>query len=107
MRDTNRISSSNKGALAELAVCSNLLIRRYHVFRCVSPACPFDLVVSDGKKCFRLEVKFSWSTKFALFLLRSQNKKILPSKKHDILAVYDHETKKIHYVPKLKKIFGA
>lgn len=45
------------GAIGELQVCSDLLIKGYEVFRSVSPHCTCDLVACKDGKCYRIEVK--------------------------------------------------
>lgn len=43
------VTSGTAGAIAELRVAVDLMQRRYHVFRALSPSCPADLVAfHDG-----------------------------------------------------------
>lgn len=51
------IHTSSKGAAHELAVCADLLMRGYHVFRSVSPGCPCDLITMRDGILTRIEVK--------------------------------------------------
>ena len=51
-------SSGVKGAIQELKVCSDLLMKGYSVFRSVSPNCPCDLIIMDKEgKLKRVEVR--------------------------------------------------
>lgn len=47
-----------KGDTAVSYAIYDLTNRGYYVFLPVSEHCPFDLVCSDGSKCFRIQVKF-------------------------------------------------
>jgi hypothetical protein len=50
-------STSAIGAASELIACAELMRLGYHVYRCESPAAPFDLVVYRAGRCIRVEVK--------------------------------------------------
>ena len=53
------LNTGSTGALNEMRVCIDLMSRRIHVFRAVSPACPCDLVAINqaGLEPLRIEVK--------------------------------------------------
>jgi PD-(D/E)XK endonuclease len=53
----HKASHSSRGAASELRACASLLEAGYHVFRSLSPACPFDLVAQKDGKFLRVEVK--------------------------------------------------
>lgn len=58
MNDKSKLAPSTIGALSELHVVNDLLIRGFYVFRAVSPSCVCDLVaVHKSGECFRVEVK--------------------------------------------------
>jgi hypothetical protein len=50
------IASGTVGAINELRVSVDLLVKGYAVFRALSPACPCDLVVLYDGRVFRVEV---------------------------------------------------
>lgn len=51
------LSSGTRGAISELVACADLLKDGWHVFRAVSPACPFDLMAVRGHEQQRIEVR--------------------------------------------------
>ena len=58
LMDECSVPSGTKGAAAELRVAADLMMRGYHVFRALSPACPCDLIAyRDGEPPIRIEVK--------------------------------------------------
>lgn len=55
------ISSSDVGALNELRVCADLMAQGFYVYRALSPAAPFDLMVlSRSGIVFSVEVKTAY-----------------------------------------------
>jgi hypothetical protein len=50
------VASATVGAVNELRVSVDLVVRGYAVFRALSPACPCDLVVLHDGRVFRVEV---------------------------------------------------
>lgn len=51
------LSPGTIGAISELHVCADLLLRGYEVFRSVSPTASCDLAVLRGSRLLRIEVK--------------------------------------------------
>lgn len=51
------LSSGHIGALHELLACADLIRRGYEVFRAVSPASPFDLIIFSKRGMERVEVR--------------------------------------------------
>lgn len=51
------LTSSSKGAAAELIAVARLMAQGYHVYRCESPSAPFDLVSYRDGRLWRVEVK--------------------------------------------------
>lgn len=51
------MSTGTKGALTELMVCADLLIKGYEVFRSVSPTCSCDLIACKPGDLIRIEVR--------------------------------------------------
>ena len=49
--------TGTKGAYNELIAATDLMKCGYHVFRSLSPSCPFDLVVFSGRKSLHVEVR--------------------------------------------------
>lgn len=96
-------SRGDAGAYAELAVAMDLLIKKYHVFRAVSPHSSCDIVALKNDICYRVEVRTA-------VLNRKTGKLSLDEKgEHDILAgVIRKEDGKyqIVYKPELTKIRG-
>lgn len=45
------------GAVGELRVCADLLLRGYDVFRAVSPSSPYDLIAVNESQCLKVEVR--------------------------------------------------
>src|ERR1700733_9962221 len=58
------IAPSSRGTIAELMVCSDLLLKGFEVYRAVSPSAKCDIiaVVPSKNVIVRLEVKSSWVT---------------------------------------------
>lgn len=56
------ISPGTVGAIAELIVAVDLMKKGYHVFRSMSPSCPYDLITFRGEEIKRLEVKTAYKT---------------------------------------------
>ena len=54
--DHYNLSPGTIGALNELKVCADLMIKGYNVFRCVSPNSPHDLIISNDERILRVEV---------------------------------------------------
>ena len=50
------LPSGTVGAINELRVSVDLLVKGYSVFRALSPNCPCDLVLLFGRRVFRVEV---------------------------------------------------
>ncbi len=93
------ISSATIGAIGELKVCIDLLVKGYNVYRSVSPACPCDLAITHKEKFIRVEVTTGHkSAQGKIF----HNKK-MDKNKFDVLAIV-LKSQEIIYVPDLKEI---
>ncbi len=53
----NGIPTGTVGAISELIVSADLMKKGFHVFRALSPACPFDLYAMRNHKTFDIEVR--------------------------------------------------
>jgi hypothetical protein len=53
----SRSARNATGATSELIACAELMRLGFHVYRCESPAAPFDLVAYRDGRCLRVEVK--------------------------------------------------
>lgn len=53
----SNLSNGSTGAIGELQACVDLLLRGFHVFRSVSPACPSDLVALRHGRLYLIEVR--------------------------------------------------
>ncbi len=51
------VVTSTRGAIAELRVAAELLGAGYHVFRALSPACAYDLVILTQDRALTVEVR--------------------------------------------------
>ncbi len=88
------IATGSVGAAAEMAVCADLLMRGYAVFRAVSQACPCDLAVLRDGRLLRIEVKTGYRTASG----GVQYPKL--SKEHfDVLAIVMRHNREIIYEP--------
>lgn len=85
------------GALAELRVAADLMARRWHVFRALSPACPSDLVILRSDKVLRVQVRSAYRTKDGRFTVNRKNSE------HDILALH-FGNGEIRYEPALVEV---
>jgi len=85
-RLTNGIAPGTTGAIHELFVCADLLLRRFSVFRSVSPNSTCDILILHGESCFRIEVTTGYKLKSGKIFHPGKD-----SEKHDFLAV-------VHYV---------
>lgn len=94
-----QLSRGTMGAIAELAVCCDLLKRGYEVFRSVSPSTSCDLAVLRDNQLLRVEVTTSY--------IRQNGTPQRPSgkdkdkHKYDLLAYYLPKTHSIIYEPEL------
>ena len=89
------LSPSTLGAINELRVCADLLLKGYEVFRSVSPGSSCDLAILKEGKLIRIEVKTAH--------LKSNGKLMNPVKKHraDVVALVFPES--ITYIPDLSE----
>jgi hypothetical protein len=98
MRDDNwseSLTSGMVGAVKELWVCADLLKRGHHVFRAVSPSCPYDLVASIDGNLYRVEVTTGFRDKRGILKYNSH-----PKANRDLLAVVG-KAGEIYYEPML------
>ena len=90
------ISKGSVGALAELAVSSDLLGRGYDVFRSVSPNAKCDLILLNGAhQCVRIEVTTGYRNRANDRVYYATHNK----ERFDILAVYVSRDGEIVYMP--------
>lgn len=52
-----KTSKGTIGAISEMRVCVDLLLKGYDVFRAVSPSCSCDLIALKGDRKIRVEVR--------------------------------------------------
>jgi hypothetical protein len=52
-----KLAPGTVGAIGELTVASDLLDRGMHVFRALSPSCPFDLIATSVQGTASVEVR--------------------------------------------------
>jgi hypothetical protein len=77
------LPSGTTGAIAELAVCADLLRRGYEVFRAVSQNCSCDLAILKDAKLLRVEVKTAYRNRLTGKLIGLKD---YDQGKHDIYA---------------------
>jgi len=86
------VNAGTKGAISELLVCADLLIKGFNIFRASSPSCPCDLVAINNGKPYRVEVKTITGC------LKTYIPPNLDLEKFDVLAlVYSDEIKYWRY----------
>jgi hypothetical protein len=93
------LASATVGALGELLVAADLLIRGYEVFRAISPSCSCDLAILKDGKLLRVEVRTGYRTTVdpdAIAIGKKQG-----THRADILAVVVHSPTRIRYEPEL------
>lgn len=95
---TVEISRANMGTLSELVISADLLARGYHVFRAVSPACPFDLVIYKNGRLQRVEVKTRNTERELSENHKMRRFKEIEEGKYDVYVDYDSFTGRITYL---------
>ena len=94
------LSPGTAGALAELAVATDLMAKGYEVFRALSPSCSCDLVVLAGDRIVRVEVKTGYRLKTGKLSCSTKN----TAERHDVLAVHVPHEQSIEYRPGIDEI---
>ena len=92
------VCSATVGAIGELRVCADLLLKGYNVYRSVSPACGCDLAAIKENKFYRVEVTTGYFDYKGEII---NNKKYADSSKFDIVAIV-FTTGEITYIPELE-----
>lgn len=90
------LSKHTKGAITELMVANDLMLKGYEVFRSLSAQCSCDLIIKRRKS----NVTKTIEVKTGLYSERDRSKMNFIKNKYeaDIFAVVTHEDKKIHYM---------
>lgn len=86
--------------MSELSVCVDLMAKGYEVFRAESPHCSCDLVVLDGGRPIRIEVKSGYRRKDGEIGVPTSS---LDPTKYDVLAVVTDE---VTYTPDLTSLLS-
>lgn len=86
--------NNTTGAISELRVAVDLLVRGYNVFRALSPSCPCDLVILNNNNILRVEVTTGKYSPSGIVQYPPHNPEL-----YDMLAVVLHDG--IHYFPDL------
>lgn len=89
------IASATVGAMHELKVAYDLLLKGYEVFRAQSPSCSCDLLILDKGKPKRIEVR---TGNYLNSGVLTYPEKKDGSNKYEIMAVVTQD--KIYYLPK-------
>lgn len=86
------ISTGTAGAISELRVATDLMVRGYPVFRALSPACLCDLIVWTSIGAIRVEVRSTGGVRGVIKSLKDEGRQ-------DVFALVDRD--KITYQPEL------
>jgi len=92
------LSNGVVGAISELMVASDLLVKGFEVFRSVSPACSCDIVALKEGKLKRIKVRTAYrnSVSNKLYFCKNETDTLC-----DHYAAVIQETGEIVYVPEL------
>jgi hypothetical protein len=93
------LSNNSAGAVSELRVCADLLIKGYEVFRAVSPSSSCDVLALKGGKTSRIEVRTSTVMKNGTIAFSKSSK---DAGRSDHYAAVGEN--KIHYFPPLPEV---
>lgn len=74
-RQSIGLSTGTTGAIQELRACADLLAMGYFVFRSISPACAFDLVVMKDGKMSTVEVRTAVRNPYTNSICKNRNLK--------------------------------
>lgn len=97
-----RITSPNAGAAGELLVCADLMYRGWHVYRCVSPQAPCDIMAWKGETLLRIECRSGSRREGTGALVYAQpNDRI-----YDVLAISDLE-RRVEYRGPLAEVLNG
>ena len=94
------VCSATIGAIGELRVCVDLLIKGFNVYRSVSPACSADLVITKEGRLYRIEVTTGYFDAKGNII---NNKKYADQSKFDVVAIA-FKNGEIKYVPNLEEL---
>jgi hypothetical protein len=94
------VCSGTIGAIGELRVSVDLLIKGFNVYRALSPSSDSDLAITKGNKLYRVEVTTGYFDYKGNII---NNKKYADSSKFDIVAVV-MKSGEIIYLPELESI---
>jgi hypothetical protein len=67
------VAPGTVGALAELLVSADLMAKKYHVFRALSPSCPCDLIAMKDGTMKRIEVRTAYRNSANVVTYGKQN----------------------------------
>ena len=95
------LASGTVGAMAELAVCNDLMQRGFDVFRAQSPACSCDLILLGGRGPVRVEVR---TGSYIVNGKLKYSKPLRDRGRQDVYAVVSHTTGAIIYEPPLETV---
>jgi hypothetical protein len=91
------VCTATVGAIGELRVCVDLLMKGYNVYRSVSPACSADLAITLKEKLLRVEVTTGYLDCKGNVV---NNKKYADQSKFDVVAIV-LKSGEIRYLPPL------
>lgn len=92
------LNTGTIGALGELNVCTDLLMRSYAVFRAVSPTCYCDLIATKGGEILIIEVRTGWQRNGRFFFAKTAQPGV------NCIALWDRNTGDIFYLDPLSHL---
>lgn len=90
------LSTGTVGAIAEIKVSSDLMIRGFEVYRAMSPASSCDVLATKNNNTYTFEVRTGYRPNATLAPVYSKN-----NIRANIVAVVIHQTGEIIYLPDL------
>jgi hypothetical protein len=92
------LASATVGAIAELLISIDLMMKGYEVYRALSPASPCDILARKNGNEFPIEVRTGFKN-----LDGTLTKGIFNRVKAPYVAAYVFKDKTIHYIPDFVK----
>ena len=89
----DNVTTTMIGAVAELAISSDLYANGYHVYRSLTSNGPVDLIAVKEQNIRMIEVRTGWYTKYGVLSFSKDR-----SKQATEFAVFIHSDKTIHYI---------
>jgi hypothetical protein len=95
-----KLPTGTTGAIAELAVCCDLLKRGYYIFRSISQNSPYDIIATKPGQSFKIEIRTGVPNKNGQISFSKHT--YHPDDVCDYHAVYVPGSQNVIYDPPLK-----